>query len=134
MYMQVFFIKDSTINTGRGRMWSWGHNTRGQLGLGDGLYGGDPRFPNEIPGAPAVVMPSFCFDEHSEELIPERRCAPSRWAACMHACMHTYIHTYIMHTTYMHACMHACMHANIHTYIHIHTHACMHTGATRHAG
>ena len=105
----VFFIKDSTINTGRGRMWSWGHNTRGQLGLGDGLYGGDPRFPNEIPGAPAVVMPSFCFDEHSEELIPERRCAPSRWAACMHACMHTYIH----HAYYIHTCMHAC----IHTYV-----------------
>ncbi len=31
-------------------MYSWGHNMRGQLGLGDGLYGGDTRYPNEVPG------------------------------------------------------------------------------------
>lgn len=44
----VFYIKDFVVDTGPGRMWSWGHNTRGQLGLGDGLYAGDPRFPNEV--------------------------------------------------------------------------------------
>lgn len=67
------------LQTGKGRLWSWGHNTRGQLGLGDGLYAGDPRFPNEVPGAPGLVLPQFCFDPVTELLIPERMCDPSRW-------------------------------------------------------
>jgi len=79
MISKVYYIQDSALDTGKGRVWSWGHNTRGQLGLGDGLYGGDPRLPNEIPGAPAMVMPSFCFDPITELLLPERKCDPSRW-------------------------------------------------------
>eukprot|EP00282_Hemiselmis_andersenii_P032523 CAMPEP_0169463874 /NCGR_PEP_ID=MMETSP1042-20121227/20348_1 /TAXON_ID=464988 /ORGANISM="Hemiselmis andersenii, Strain CCMP1180" /LENGTH=1709 /DNA_ID=CAMNT_0009576651 /DNA_START=1 /DNA_END=5130 /DNA_ORIENTATION=+ len=75
----TFYIKDFEIDTGKGRMWTWGHNTRGQLGLGDGLYNDDARFPNEVPGAPGLVLPEFCFDLITEELLPERNCDPSRW-------------------------------------------------------
>jgi hypothetical protein len=46
---RVFYVQDATLDTGEGRLWAWGHNMRGQLGLGDGLYAGDKRFPNEIP-------------------------------------------------------------------------------------
>jgi hypothetical protein len=76
---KVFYIEETVLDSGYGRIWSWGLNTRGQLGLGDGLYGGDPRFPNEIPGAPAMVMPIFCFDPVTEKLLPELNCDPSRW-------------------------------------------------------
>lgn len=75
----VFYIADTVADTGIGRMWSWGHNTRGQLGLGDGLYGGDPRFPNDVPGAPTLIMPSFCYDPVTELLDPAQNCDPSRW-------------------------------------------------------
>ena len=31
----------------RGRLWTWGCNQRGQLGLADGLYLGNIDYPNE---------------------------------------------------------------------------------------
>uniref|UniRef100_A0A7S4PFN2 RCC1-like domain-containing protein n=1 Tax=Guillardia theta TaxID=55529 RepID=A0A7S4PFN2_GUITH len=76
---KTFYIKRTVVSTGIGRAWSWGYNTRGQLGLGDGLYGGDPRFPNDIPGAPGLLMPSFCFDTATQQLIPNLNCDPSLW-------------------------------------------------------
>jgi alpha-tubulin suppressor-like RCC1 family protein len=30
-------------------------------------------------GAPNLVVPSFCFDQNSGALLPERKCDPSRW-------------------------------------------------------
>eukprot|EP00960_Hanusia_phi_P025453 745652-Hanusia_phi.AAC.5 len=76
---KTFYIKRTVVTTGIGRAWSWGYNTRGQLGLGDGLYGGDPRFPNDIPGAPGLLMPSFCYDSVTQQLIADLHCDPSLW-------------------------------------------------------
>jgi alpha-tubulin suppressor-like RCC1 family protein len=61
-----FFAGDTT-----GQVWTWGHNRRGQLGLGDGLYGGDPNYPNDIPG---------CIESPDQKCAPEfvRRPQPMR--------------------------------------------------------
>ena len=54
-----------------GQVWTWGHNRRGQLGLGDGLYGDDPNYPNDIPG---------CIESPDQKCAPEfvRRPQPMR--------------------------------------------------------
>ena len=78
-----FHIRSFVADTGAGRAWAWGHNVRGQLGLGDGLYGGDPRFPNEVPGAPALVSPEFCFDPVTLAVVPARGCDPARWVLAL---------------------------------------------------
>jgi alpha-tubulin suppressor-like RCC1 family protein len=61
-----FFAGDTT-----GQVWTWGHNRRGQLGLGDGLYGGDANYPNDIPG---------CIESPDQKCMPEfvRRPSPMR--------------------------------------------------------
>ena len=74
-----FNIKSFVSDTGIGHLWAWGYNVRGQLGLGDGLYGGDPRFPYEVPGAPRLVSPSFCLDPVTGALLTDRGCDPTRW-------------------------------------------------------
>ena len=54
-----------------GQVWSWGHNRRGQLGLGDGLYGGNPKYPNDVPG---------CTESPDQKCMPQfvRRPSPMR--------------------------------------------------------
>lgn len=61
-----FFAGDTT-----GQVWTWGHNRRGQLGLGDGLYGGNPQYPNDVPG---------CVESPDQKCLPEfvRRPSPMR--------------------------------------------------------
>ncbi len=107
---KVFYIKNFVIETGPGRLWSWGHNTRGQLGLGDGLYAGDPRFPNEVCMHVCVYVYVYvCVYTYCMLAIPGFR---MRYA-CMHVCVCVYVCVYILYAGDPRfpneVCMHVCV-------------------------